>query len=84
MQPALTNRLIQEAAQLGIAKGHPAAGGDAIGDIGEFLRPQGRKFRHQAAFNQVAMQARHPIHMVGTHRGQVGHAHGLLTILFND
>ena len=82
--PALTHRLIQQGRQLRIGQGHPTPGRDAIGDIDELLRPQGREVREQIAAHQFAVQRCHAVDMMGRHRGQIGHAHALVALFVDD
>jgi hypothetical protein len=84
VDPALPDRFIQQRRQLGIGQADPAPGGDAVGDVGELLGPQGREFREQLGFDQFAVQGCHAIDVVGCHGGEVGHAHGLAALLVDD
>ena len=41
LNPSLTNRLVEQRAQLGVGQGQPASGCHAVGDVGELFRPEG-------------------------------------------
>ena len=84
VEPVLADHLIQQATQLRVAEAHPAPWCDAVGDVGEFLRPQLSKFRHQVALHQIAVELGHAVDVVGAHGGEVRHAHGLLALFIND
>ena len=84
VQPVLADHLIEQAAQLWVAEANPAPWGNAIGDIGEFLRPELSKLRHQAALHQIAVELGHAIDVVGAHGGEMSHAHGFLALFIND
>ena len=82
--PVLTNMLIQQLGEFRVGQRDPAAGGDTVGDVGEFFWPEGCEFRQQVGFHQIGMQCRHTIHMVSADGGQMGHANGLAAVLVDD
>ena len=41
--PVLTDVLVKQGGELRVGQGHPAAGGDAVGHVGEFLRAKAQR-----------------------------------------
>ena len=76
-RPAAAQQRIQQGRQRRVGEGQPTPGGDAVGDVGELLGPQGRKVGEQIPLHQVAVQGGDTIDAMGPKGRQVGHAHGL-------
>ena len=84
LAPALADGLIQQGAQGRVGYGQPAAGGHAIGDIGEALRPEPGHVGKQGFLDQFAVQFGHAIDVVAADNGQMGHAHPPLGAFLNQ
>src|SRR6185369_1321560 len=68
----------------GIAKGKPAAGGDAVGNVMEFLREQFVEVMQHCLFQKFGVQGSNTVDGMGTYTRQVGHAHVLVATLVDQ
>ena len=81
--PAIADRLIEQGRQRGVGHRQPAPRCDAVGDIGEALRPDPGQISKQVLLQQGAVQLGHAVDVVAAHHSQVGHAHPALRALLN-
>ena len=61
--------------QAGVAEGNPAAGGNAVGDVGDFAGVKLVEVFQGGLLQQFGVEGGDPIDGVAADTGQVGHAH---------
>ena len=66
---SLTNFLIKEIGQGGVAHQEPASGGDSVGLVLEFFRPQLEEVLEQVGLDQVGVNAGDSVDSVGSDNG---------------
>ena len=81
--PAIADRLIEQGSQGWVGHRQPAPRRDAVGDIGEALRPDPGQISKQVLLQQGAVQLGHAVDVMAAHNCQVGHAHPPLRALLN-
>ena len=62
----------------------PAPGGDAVGFVVEFLRPQFREIPQHLVLQKLGVEFGDAVHRAGAHDGQVGHANVFLPCLVDN
>ena len=82
--PAIADRLIEQGRQGWVGHRQPAPRRDAVGDIGEALRPDPGQISKKVLLQQGAVQLGHAVDVVAAHHRQVGHAHPPLRALLNQ
>ena len=74
-QPAFADRLIEQVGQAGVGLVEPPAGGDAVGNVLEFVRGELIVILEHTVLDDLRMQLGYAVDAVGRDHRKVGHPH---------
>ena len=81
--PAVADGVVDEPGQLAVGQPHEAARRDAVGDVGELVRPERGEVGQHVVAQQLGVQLGDAVDLGASDGGEVRHAHTLLGV-FGD